>query len=396
MLSKKINFCCTILAFSMLAGVFTSCAEKLPAETLPSATITTETTEATTESTEETTETTESTAPSHGPNSTAQVTVKPVEVHGQLSVKGTDIVDQNGEVVQLRGMSSYFLNASGFFWNTETIKTLAEDWGCDILRVAVSTEGGGDGYVNKPDKYLTETCNIIDMCKDQGIYVLIDWHILPDGDPNEYIDNAIDFFSRISALYKDCPNVIYELCNEPNGNRFDDNDKPVDWSKTIKPYAEKVIKAIRANDPDNIIVVGTPNWSQDVDIASKDKLKGDNLMYALHFYAGSHGQELRDKILTANKNGCAVFVTEWGTTLNTGRGGTFPEQSLEWLKFLEEHHISWCNWSIGSAAIESCNALRYNSKVLTEQEKIQGHWPDEFISDSGLFVRSVLLGQEPM
>ena len=376
------------MIFSLLLGT-ASCSNKLPDETLPPPTTTTEST--TVETTESVPETTADTKPSHGPNSTAVVTERPVDIHGQLSLKGTDIVDQNGEKYQLRGMSSYFLNASSFFWNEAAVQTLAEDWGCNVLRIAVSTEGGGDGYVSDPDKYLTLTSKIIDLCVDQGIYVLLDWHILPDGDPNEYIEQATDFFTRISALYKDCPNVIYELCNEPNGKRFDDKDKEVDWKKTVKPYAEKVIAAIRKNDPDNIIVVGTPHYSQDVDIASEDPIKGDNIMYTLHFYAGSHGQDLRDKIIKANKNGCAVFVTEWGTTGDSGGGTLFLEESTVWLDFLKENNISWVNWSIGSPASETSNALKFASKVLTIEEKYQGHWPDEFISDSGKFVREYLL-----
>jgi len=388
---RKSNFFKIItstMAFAMLLGL-ASCSNKLPDETLPPPTTTTEsTTETTVESTAESTETTK---PAHGPNSTPVVTERPVDIHGQLSVKGTDLVDKNGEKVQLKGMSSYVLNASAYFWNAEAVKTLAQDWGCSILRVAVSTEGGGDGYVSNPDKYLTLTSKIIDLCVDQGIYVLIDWHILPDGDPNEFAEQSEDFFTRISALYKDCPNVIYEVCNEPNGKRFDDQSKTVDWKNTVKPYAERIIKAIRKNDPDNVIIVGTPTWSQDVDIASKDPIKGDNLMYTLHFYAGSHGQDLRDKLLTANKNGCAVFVTEWGTTGDSGGGPLFLEETQVWLDFLEEHNISWCNWSIGSPASENSNALKFASKVLTIEEKYQGHWPDEFISDSGKFVRDYLL-----
>jgi len=380
-----------ILAFLMASSVFSSCSTKLPDETLPSTEATTTTTETTPEETEpvETTETT----PSKGPTSTAKVTVKPVEVHGQLSVKGTDMVDEHGDKVQLRGMSTYMLNGCGSFVSAATVQTLAEDWGCDIIRLAMATEGDVDNYTAAPEKYFNEICKDVDLCIKQGVYVIVDWHILIDGDPNKHTDEAVDFFSRISALYKDCPNIIYEICNEPNKTRYDDPDKPVDWD-CIKPYAKKVIKAIRANDPDNIIVVGTPTWSRDVDIASKSPLKGDNLMYTLHFYAGSHGQEYRDKILEANKNGIAIFVTEWGTTVDSGKGQLYLDETREWIDFMKEHNISWCNWSIGGSAAESSNALKFRSKILTVAEKFAGHWCDEFISDSGLFIRDILLDKE--
>ena len=377
-----------LVVLSLMISVFTSCSNKLDKETLPSFTETTETSVETSESTAETT------APAHGPFSTARVTEMPVPVHGQLSVDGINMVDQNGDIVQLKGMSSYGINACAQFFNEEIVKTLAEDWGCTVLRLAMTTNGNSDDYIRDPDKYFNEMCEYINYCIGQGIYVIVDWHILYDGDPNEFKAESVDFFSRISALYGDQPNIIYEICNEPNGMRFDDDTAPVDWSNTVKPYAEEVVAAIRANDPDNIIIIGTPTWSQDVDIASSDPVSGTNLMYTCHFYAGSHGQELRDKIVAANNNGCAVFVTEWGTTNDSGKGQLFIDETTEWINFLNENNISWCNWSIGGSDTEASNALKFKSSILTIEEKYAGHWPDEFITPSGLFVRDLILGEE--
>ena len=290
-------------------------------------------------------------------------------------------------------MSTYGMNAIGDFLNEDTVQTLAEDWGCSVIRLAMYTMGTPDGYIHDPDKDFTKMCECIDLCVDQGVYVIVDWHILFDGDPTQYQAEAIDFFDRISALYADCPNVIYEICNEPNGMRYDDETQPVDWDNCIRPYAEEVIDAIRANDEDNIIIVGTSTWSQDVDIAAQNPLEGDNLMYTLHFYAGSHGQDHRDRVVAAVEAGLPIFCTEWGTTRDSGAGEVFYEESYAWLSLLEEYNISWCNWSIGGSNTEASNALKFISNILTVQEKYEGHWPDEFISRSGLFVRDMILGR---
>ena len=377
----------SVVAVSLVMATFAACSNKLDKETLPSVT-------ETSASVPETTETSESTAPSHGPNSTAQVTEMPVPVHGQLSVNGTELVDQNGDPIQLKGMSSYGMNACSGFFNPEIVKTLAEDWGCTVLRFAMTTEGNSDDYTSNPEKYFNEMCDCINMCIDQDIYVIVDWHILYDGDPNEYKAEAIDFFSRISALYGDKPNVLYEICNEPNGMRYDNESEPVDWPNVVKPYAESLVAAIRANDPDNIIIIGTPTWSQDVDIASASPVSGTNLMYTAHFYAGSHGQELRDKITTARNNGCAVFITEWGTTNDSGKGELFEAETAEWMAFVDENNISWCNWSVGGSNTGSTNVLKFKSQILTVEEKYAGHWCDEFITRSGIIVRNLILGQE--
>ena len=397
---KNITFFLSLfLASSVLLS---ACSKKLPAETVPDEPVTAPTVSESVSATEETTETTieETTKetepePKHGPTSTPAVTERVVDVNGQLSVKDGNMVNQDGEIIQLRGMSLYGINHTGDFFNENTCKTLAEDWGCTVIRLAIYTEGSGtDGYIGDPEKYFQVMCEDIDLCIAQGVYCIVDWHILFDGDPNEYKEEALDFFSRISAIYCDCPNVIYEICNEPNGKRFDDDSADVDWKNTIKPYAEEVIETIRANDPDNIIIVGTSTWSQDVDIAAEDPIDAENIMYTLHFYAASHGQDHRDKAQIAIDKGLALFVTEWGTTMDSGGGTVDTEASDEWLAFLDENHIGWCNWSIGGSASESSNALKMKSGVLTPEEKFAGHWPDEFITRSGKYVRCKLLGLE--
>lgn len=382
----------SVTAFILICSIaFGACSSKLPPETLPVITTAapTETTAA-----ETTVETTEPTEAEFGPLSTAQVTDIPVEVNGQLRVEGTQLVNEAGEPIQLRGMSSGGLQSCFQFFNDDVCDTLIQDWGCTVIRLAMTSHGLDNGYTYFPERYFNEVCGYLDTLIAHGVYVIVDWHILFDGDPTEYEADAIDFFSRISAIYGDYPNIIYEICNEPNGMRYDDPESPVDWDNVIKPYAENVIAAIRENDPDNIIIVGTPTWSQDVDVASLNPIDADNIMYTLHFYAGSHGQDHRDKVQTALDNGLPVFCTEWGVSLDSGNSGVFYTETLEWMDFLDANNISWCNWSIGTAILESSNVLRLYSNHFTVEQKIQGHWPDEMLSDAGLFVRSLILGSD--
>lgn len=377
------------ICFSLVVG---SCSSKLPPETLPAPTQTTAETILETETVP--VETSAETEPSFGPLSTPQVLDVPVELYGQLRVEGTNLVSESGEPVQLRGMSSGGLQSCFQFFNDDVCDTLIQDWGCTVIRLAMTSHGLDNGYTYFPDRYFNEICGYLDTLIEHGVYVIVDWHILFDGDPTEYQEDAIDFFTRISALYGDYPNIIYEVCNEPNGMRYDDPESPVDWDNCIKPYAESVIAAIRENDPDNIIIVGTPTWSQDVDEASLNPIDGDNIMYTLHFYAGSHGQDHRDKVQTALDNGLPIFCTEWGVSMDSGNSGVFYTETLEWMEYLEANNISWCNWSIGTAILESSNALRLYSNRFTIEQKVQGHWPDEMLSDSGLFVRSLILGTD--
>lgn len=395
MKNKKIlSFVACVLSASILMSSCSAEPSVKPVDnTSETAAISVENTEDTeasedTSSTEETVE--ESTEMTRGPSSTAVVTEKAVEVNGQLSVSGTNIVNEYGETVQLRGMSCFELQGAPGFVTEETVQTLAEDWGCTVFRLPMICYENDAGYCTNRERYLNEICEYIDICLAQGIYVIVDWHNYIDGDPNRYKDDSIEFFGEISSRYGDEPGIIYEICNEPSGARYDDMSLPVDW-ECVKSYAVDVIDTIRANDPDNIIIVGTPNWSYDVDVASEDPIDGENIMYSVHFYAGDHGQENRDKVQTAIDNGVAVFCTEWGATRISRAGVLFLDESREWLDFFAENNISWCNWSIGGNSAFSTNALRMPSTQFSLEEKYAGHWPDEFISESGMFVREILL-----
>ena len=117
----------------------------------------------------------------------------------------------------------------------------------------------------------------------------------------------------MATEFKNNDNVLYEICNEPNGN--------VKWDKDIKPYAEEVITKIRAIDPDSVIIVGTPTWSQDVDIVANNPITDyENIMYTLHFYAATHKEDLRNKLKNAHETGLPIFVTEFGISDASGNG----------------------------------------------------------------------------
>ncbi|MBY4604098.1 cellulase family glycosylhydrolase [Bacillus rugosus] len=297
----------------------------------------------------------------------------PVSINGQLSIKGTQLVNQDGKAVQLKGISSHGLQWYGDFVNKDSLKWLRDDWGITVFRAAMYTADGG--YVDNPS-VKNKVKEAVEAAKELGIYVIIDWHILNDGNPNQNKERAKEFFREMSTLYGSTPNVIYEIANEPNGD--------VNWKRDIKPYAKEVISVIRENDPNNIIIVGTGTWSQDVNDAADDQLKDANVMYALHFYAGTHGQFLRDKANYALSKGAPIFVTEWGTSDASGNGGVYLNQSREWLNYLNSKNISWVNWNLSDKQ-ESSSALKPGASKT-------GGWPLSDLSASGTFVRENILG----
>mgnify|MGYP004692169483 FL=1 len=208
------------------------------------------------------------------------------------------------------------------------------------------------------------------------MYVLIDWHILNDGDPNIHIDDAEQFFADMSAKYADYGNVIYEICNEPNGGTT--------WD-SVKKYAEQIIPVIRKNAEDAIIIVGTPNWSQDVDIAADAPVEGyDNIMYAVHFYAATHKDDIRGKVETAIQKGLPVFVSEFSLCDASGNGGIDYDSSDAWFKLINENNLSYASWSL-------CNKNE-TSALLKPDLAATGSISESDLSDTGLYVRDKVLG----
>jgi len=294
--------------------------------------------------------------------------------NGPLQVIDGQLSNAAGEPIQLKGMSSHGLQWSGSMITDGSMATLVNDWDIDIFRGAMYTTE--DGYVSDSYKSfnLMRMETALALATKYGIYYMVDWHVLRDKDPLIYMDEAKEFFGYMSEKYKNYDNIIYEICNEPNGN--------ITWDDNVKPYAEEIIPIIRANDPDAVIIVGSPSWSQRLDEAADNPLAYDNILYTLHFYAGSHGQELRDVAEYAMNKGLGIFVTERGTTESSGAGPIYIEESDAWLDFLDEHMISWCNWSF-SAQAEQSAALLVNSDP-------NGNWPDDRLTESGLYVRSKL------
>ncbi|MEE3663512.1 cellulase family glycosylhydrolase [Brenneria sp. g21c3] len=302
-------------------------------------------------------------------------TETPVQTHGQLSIANGKLVDAHGKPVQLRGMSSHGLQWYGKFVNKDAMKWLRDDWGISVFRLAMYTEE--DGYISDPS-VAGKVKEAVEAAQSLGLYVIIDWHILSDGDPNKYKTQAQAFFNEMAELYGNSPNVIYEIANEPNGD--------VTWNERIRPYALALTQTIRAKDADNIILVGTGNWSQDIQDAADNPLPDRNTMYVLHFYAGTHKLSLRERLDDALNRGVPVFVSEWGTSEAAGDKGPFLAESRVWLDFLNERGISWVNWSLADKA--------EMSSALVPGASATGGWTDADLTTSGKFVRKRLLGED--
>jgi endoglucanase len=297
----------------------------------------------------------------------ASANAQPVRVHGQLHVGGTQLKDAHNKDVVLRGMSFGWHNLWPRFYNAGAVKWLAKDWNCSVVRAAMGVEPK-DGYLDKPDWSKEKIEAVVDAAIKQGIYVIIDWH-------SHHIktEEAKAFFTEMATKYGKYPNILYEIFNEPE---YDS------WQQ-VKEYSTEVISAIRAIDKNNIILVGSPHWDQDVDIAAADPITGyTNLMYSLHYYAATHKQDLRDKADAALKKGLPLFISESAGMEATGDGKINKEEWQKWINWSERRKISWITWSV-SDKDESCS-------VLKAEASSDGDWPINDLKESGILAREYL------
>jgi endoglucanase len=294
-----------------------------------------------------------------------------VTAHGRLQTAGNRIVGADGQPVSLAGVSYGWSQwEAARFYNAGVVDWLKQDWHASIIRAPLGVHEE-EGYLQHPARNLARVIRVVDAAIAADLYVIIDWH---DHHAPDHTAQAVAFFADMARRYGQHPHVIYEIFNEPLAK--------VSWAQQVKPYAEKVIAAIRAIDPDNLIVVGTPNFSQNVDVAAADPIKDANVAYALHFYAGTHKQSLRTRATKALGLGAALFVTEWGTCDASGDGAVNEKSVGEWLAFLRENQLSHCNWAVYDK--------KETAAIVRRSASSKGHWLDGDLSPSGKFVRGLV------
>lgn len=292
---------------------------------------------------------------------------QPVKLGGQLQVTGTQLSDAQGSPFVLNGMSFGWSCFHPRFYTKEAVKWLKNDWNVNVVRAAMGVEHP-DGYLKNPEGNIRRVETVVDAAISEGLYVIIDWH-----SHNVFTKEAIEFFDLMSKKYDRYPNVIYEIFNEPIHQS---------WTE-LKDYSMQLISAIRKNDPDNIILVGSPEWDQRIDLVQQDPLQGvSNIMYTVHFYAGTHKQWLRDRTDAAIKSGIPVFISESAGMEASGDGKIDYAEWNRYIEWMIRNRLSWISWSVSDKE-EACS-------VLLPGASSTGNWKLNELRESGIKTREYL------
>jgi endoglucanase len=290
-----------------------------------------------------------------------------VKQNGKLRVVGTQLVNEKGKSIALHGMSFGWSCFHPRFYTAGAVRELVNEWNSTVVRASLGVEPA-KGYKQDSATQMRLIKTVVDAAIKEDVYIIVDWH-----SHNINLNEAKTFFRNVATEYHQYPHIIYEIFNEPDHET---------WPE-VKKYSEEVIKVIRAVDKDNIILVGSPRWDQELQLPATDPIKGfDNLMYTMHFYAGTHKQWLRDRTNQAIQNGLPIFVSECAGMEATGDG---PIDHAEWKKFkdwMDEKKISWLAWSVSDKA-ETCS-------VLNPTAGSNGNWKDSDIKEWGQITKQAL------
>jgi len=304
---------------------------------------------------------------------TVYETARP-SINGHLHVQGNVLADENNREVQLRGVSTHGLTWYPEYINDDFFADISSDWNCNMIRLAMYSEI----YCENPEESLSLMKKGIDAAIKADMYVLVDWHILNDYDPNMNKAQAAEFFDLISKEYAEYPNLIFEICNEPNGE--------TDWSYVLR-YSNEIIPVIRKNMPEACIVIGTPEYDRNLASAVIRPLEFDNVLYVLHFYCATHNEGLRGELEAAVEAGLPVFISECGISEASGDGDIDFPQAVEWFTYLKEHNISYAVWSLSD---------KDETSAFFNPGFVPNHVPlDSELTLCGKWIRELIRGADP-
>lgn len=310
-----------------------------------------------------------------------------------LRVEGTNLyMEGSTDPVVWHGISFGWHNLWPRFYNKDAVKVFADQWGCPAFRAAIGADTlheteDNRGYIQYPERALQCLYNVIDGAIETGSYVIVDWH-----SHVIHTEEAAEFFRTVATKYAGCPNIIYELINEPVSREFEeafDYSEPTAESldaywADLKTYAQTLIPIIEeASGCHPLILMGCPRWDQAIDCVIRNPITSyDNLMYTVHFYAATHGQWLRDRSDAAINAGLPVFISECASCEASGNGPIDAAAWREWTDWAASRNVSMLTWSVSDKA--------ETSSMFTKEASDGGPWPDEVIKDWGKIVRDWL------
>lgn len=212
--------------------------------------------------------------------------------------------------------------------------------GGNVIRIPVHPNKWADD-----DYYLWRYLDpIVKWAIKHNIYVIIDLHFMGNietGVGSEMMDVgmnpykfSIKFWNMVASYFKDVPNVIFEICNEPATISGDV------WKKC----ANSLVDTIRKTGTNQLVLVSGIDYSYDLSCWENDPLEDANIAYTAHIFPNRIGWKQKFELIA---DSLPIVVTEWGyasedglvdQTYLVGNSESYGEPLIQ---FMEEHNIGW-------------------------------------------------------
>ena len=304
-----------------------------------------------------------------------------------LKTKGSDIVDSNGNKFLLKGTNiGNWLVPEGYMFKMEQVNSprkidelLHELIGPDSL--TVFWDKFLDNYITKEDiKYLKKIgCNhirlpfhyklftqdlymgkrnagftyldrIIEWCREENLYVLLDMHCSPGGQTGDNIDDSYGYpyllkskmsqdlmaeiWVKIALKYKNDPIILgYDVTNEPIAHYFKDELEELNHELFL--LYKRVVSDIRKVDKNHMIFLNGSVWSTNFDVF--EAILDNNIVYEFHkYWFDIKQEEVQLYVDFRAKHNVPIYIGETGENTD--------EWVLEFRNLLEKNEINWCYW----------------------------------------------------
>jgi hypothetical protein len=299
----------------------------------------------------------------------------PVSHFGALKVCGNNICGEKtgtSTPIFFKGPSLFWsAGLAAPFYSADVVDWFVDNMQIGVIRAAMGIQyyrenaeplnqpGATKGYFYDQATQKKMMRTVIDAAILNDIYVVIDWHSHNAHSGTEP-DLAKTFFTEMANEYEGVPNIIWELYNEPIGAT----------TTQVTSYANGIITALRNAGNNNLVLIGSPNYSIDpkgqagnFSNNNSDNAVSKNVAFTFHFYSddahkidGSRGIGTSAK--GARTDGYAVFGSEWGISQSSGNGNPITSNSDEWTKWMDDNKVSNCMWSVSS--IDESSAMFTN------------------------------------
>ena len=224
----------------------------------------------------------------------------------RLYVSGNKFVDENEKEIVLKGLMApdpHKIYSEGNF--SKDYYEGIFSFGGNAIRVPIH-----------PDRYAADEYymwryldKIVRWAGECGRYVILDWHYIgnpvtgkgkemPDIQENHMVLTK-QFWAQTASYFKDTPNVIFEIYNEP----------AFISSESWEDAAKEIIDVIRENGANQLIIVGSPDYSYNLSWAKQSSIDDPNVAYSVHVFPNKTNWE---KKLYEIKEEVPLIVTEWG------------------------------------------------------------------------------------